>query len=208
MKRLLIIIFLFYFSIVQVYTQENNISTLNNNSINEYNVSYFNQFGIRKLFDVSLSFFFPIERDNYPIALSFVDFGFGFGIDIVNHLLSPGIYFDVGIGSDWFALFGLFASDSNSNSSNDDDDREYNQFAFRSGIRLYNIIRFYDFKLIPFAGYNFLFFYLPSPNAGVSLSLKNIGLEYAYYFSTNSYAKSYHHISIKITIYDEYFVEE
>jgi hypothetical protein len=204
MKKLLIIIFLFYFSIFQVYSQETSINIFNSSFTDEdgddYDYTYFNQFGIRILFDASLRYFFPVEKMS---VLTFLCIGFGLGIDIFNNILSPGIYLDIGIGTDWFAIFGFLDPNRNSSKTNDDK-REYNQFAYSGGLRIYNIIKIYPFYLIPFAGYNFLYFYIPLPNVGISLSYKDWGFEYAYYFSTNSHTRSHHHISLRIPLYNNY----
>jgi hypothetical protein len=57
--------------------------------------------------------------------------------------------------------------------------------------------------IIPFIGCNFLLFYKACPMLGLSLSFKNFGLEYAYYFPLGVYKiETNHHISIKLIIKD------
>jgi len=147
MKKLLLIILLVYFSVFQVYSQDDSLNIYNSNLSKGYYSTYFNQFGIRALYDISLRFFFPIKSIGF---LSFINFGFGLGIDILKDILSPGIYFDIGIGTDWFF---------NPIRTNDTNIYIYTgQLAFSDGLRLYNVIRINHFKIIPFIGYNFMFF--------------------------------------------------
>jgi hypothetical protein len=195
MKKALVICFFVCFSIFRVFSQENNVNNFNSNSFDEYYFSYFEQFGIRILCDASLKFFFP-TRNDYTGFFSSLSMGTGIGIDIFDHILSPGIYFNIDLGTNW-SLGGtegltLFDAETNDN----------NQFELGFGLRLYNIMKFYPITVSPFVGYNAVFLG-PYPNFGITLSYKNIGLEYAYYFSTKNDMINHHHISIKI-IFDDY----
>ncbi|MHC6203678.1 hypothetical protein ACYULU_10850 [Breznakiellaceae bacterium SP9] len=167
-----------------------------NNDID--NLSYeddyyeFNKYGLRELVDVSARFFYP-PIDDYSFFS--IDFGFGVGIDVFPYILSPGIYFDIGIGGDWFALFSSDDKDTKKNQ----EEKENPQIGFSAGLRLYNIINIKYFNIIPFIGYNFLYFYYPLPNAGISLSYKYLAIEYAYYIPTSYEPVNHSHLSIKIT---------
>jgi len=162
---------------------------------NVYSQDYyvFDQFWPRVLGDIGYRFMFPL--DNKPWHLSFLNVGLGVGIDLLEYVLSPGLYVDLGIGTDWLYVF----SDSY------DSDSNYSpvQFFVSGGIRIYNYMRILRFDVIPFFGYNFMLFFLPLPNAGVSISFGDfpLGIEYAYYFPSRylPYGRM-HHIMIKFTL--------
>ena len=198
MKRILLIILLLNITIFQTYSQENN--TIIKQFSDDYYYENFNQFGLRALADISLRFLFPIERVENTSFLSFLDIGFGVGFDIIPYIFSPGIYLDLAIGTDWIALFSDDSSDKDDNFGKEE--KELTQFAFSFGLRLYNIIKIFDFNIIPFFGCNFMFFFYPLPNIGISLSYKNFAIEYAYYIPTFYEPLVRHHISIKITLND------
>ncbi|MDR1390645.1 MAG: hypothetical protein LBJ31_11810 [Treponema sp.] len=61
----------------------------------------FYQYDLRALAELSLRLFGSAESDGF----FYIDFGFGIGMDIVPYIVSPGIYLDVGMGTDWFNLF-------------------------------------------------------------------------------------------------------
>jgi hypothetical protein len=144
------------------------------------------------LFEASLRFFFPPATENNAL---FMNFGYGWNYDIIKNILSPGILFDISIGIDWFWLF--------SDDKDENDTREHNQFGLGAGFKIYNMIDLSEFMLIPFIGYNFLLFYKVCPMFGFSLSFKNFGLEYAYYFPLENYKPEInHHVSIKVMLKD------
>lgn len=152
-----------------------------------------NKPGFRGHFDWSLKFLFPVDEVG---TFTFVDFGFGISYDIIPRVLSPGIYIDAGVGPGWIALF------DDNNSYKIDSARDLWAFGVILGARLYNITKINDFSIIPFVGYNFLFFIIPLPNVGIQLVYKNFSIEYAYYFPDN-HARltshgTLHHISIKM----------
>jgi len=145
---------------------------------------------ISNLFEISIRFFFP---PNHESNFSFLNIGYGWNIDIKRNIISPGFLFDMSIGTDWIALIGLF--------SNNDLEYEISdpaQFGLGFGLKFYNMIELDEFKVIPFIGINYLVLYKACPMFGLSLSFKNFGLEYAYYFPLWSYKpETNHHFSIK-----------
>jgi hypothetical protein len=139
---------------------------------------------IHNLMEVSFRFFFPPNDDS---NFSFINIGYGWNFDIINNILSPGILFDLSIGTDWIALFNPEYETS-----------DPLQIGLGFGIKFNNLIEMGEFKIIPFAGCNFLVLYKICPMFGLSLSFKYFGLEYAYYFPIGSYKpEDNHHISIK-----------
>jgi len=144
--------------------------------------------------EVSFRLFFPPNND---ANFSFLNIGYGWNYDIVKNIFSPGISFDVSIGTDWLRLF---AEDKNEDKKNEP---SYTQFGLGAGIKIYNMFEIYEFRIIPFAGCNFLLLYKPCPMFGLSLSFSFFGLEYAYYFPLGSYKpEANHHIAIKFIAKD------
>lgn len=144
------------------------------------------------LLEASFRIFYP---PNNEFNFSFFNIGYGWNYDINKNIFSPGILFDLSIGTDWLWLFNK-EKDVN-------DTTVHNQFGLGAGIKIYNMIEINEFRIIPFIGCNFLFFYKPCPMFGLSLSYKIIGLEYAYYFPLGAYkTEANHHISIKVMVKD------
>ena len=192
MKKTLLIVIFLLFIVQQNYSQE---------KINKfsYPYDYYEQFGLRALGDISLRVFFPVDANANRGALTYLGLGFGLGVDIIKYFLSPGIYLGAGLGTDWLTLFSL--------DKNISVDFGYSQLGVNCDIRIYNIIKLYDFDLIPFFGYHFNMFFRPLPNFGVSLSYKNFAMEYAYYFPVSYEPFGRHHVALKITKNDywDYF---
>jgi len=157
----------------------------------------------------SIRFLVP-ELDPSEVGV-FLNLGIGYHHTIVPGWFSPGIYFDAGIGADWFYLLSLFSGDYEN--SNYDKNRELNHFGLNLGFRLYNFMeigfQFINFK--PFVGYNVIIGLadkrMPStihnPVAGASLIFNfannSIGFEYCFYFPVNgSHNIRLHHFSIVI----------
>jgi hypothetical protein len=163
----------------------------NNSLLDNYN---YKQFGSRIIADAGCRILFPLN--NSPWYCSTFNFGIGFGIDLVKYVLSPGIYIDLGVGTDWFYVF--------SDSEEKNEDYVPTQFLLSGGVRVYNYMRIFWFDVIPFIGYNFIFIFIPLPNVGVSIAFRNIPLEieYAYYFSSyyTLHQKAGHHITVKYTL--------
>jgi hypothetical protein len=138
--------------------------------------------------NASLRFILPPP---YPSAFVFFDFSAGISYGIIPAYYYIGIAGDIAIGTDWFALF----------SENEDIDREYTQFGFSLGVRVYNLIRISNFKIIPFLGCDFLFVLLPMPYIGAEISFEGIGIgiEYAYYLPIVNNIQR-HQMSLKIHI--------
>jgi hypothetical protein len=191
MKKIILVLLILipYFA----YSQENDTDITHNKESGSSFYDYtFKPYELRIVGDIGYRYIFPIKIE--PYNLSFVNFGLGVGTDLIKYVLSPGIYLDIGIGTDWFYIF----SDSKKRDSN------YSpvQFLLSGEVRLYNYMRIYQFDVIPFLGCNFLLFYIPLPNVGVSIALGSIpiGIEYAYYFPKHFMEhKNGHHIMIKIT---------
>jgi len=175
---------------IQIYAEEVNID----NYFENYSQSFkINPFRWQTLFEGSIRAFFPyIENWEF---LTFINIGYGWNYEIIYNIVSPGIMFDLSIGTDFFWLF------------NDNEDMDVNtqrkQFAFGAGARFYNKFQFLDFMIIPFIGCNFMFLFQPLPMTGVSVSFKNFGLEYAYYFKMGDYRPIVsHHLSVKYIVSD------
>jgi hypothetical protein len=187
-----------FFSISHyIYSQENGINIINEQS-NEsfFFTNYdFEIFRRRLLVDGGLRFLFPLVSS--PYVVSFVNFGGGVGIDLVKYILSPGIYIDLGIGTDWFYIF--------SDSENKYDNYTPIQFLLSGGIRVYNYMRIFRFDVVPFLGYNFMVFFIPLPNIGVSIAFGSLAVEYAYYFPTNNInyrGNNMHHVMLKFSFHN------
>ncbi len=144
--------------------------------------------------NLSLRFMFPFPEYGTLILL---DFSAGMGYGIIPGYWYIGAAADAALGLDWFLLF----SDEEESS---DPDREYNQFGISLGARIYSEIRLTDsFRIRPFFGCDFLFILSPMLYAGMEASVHIAGLEYAYYFSTESDNPIRHQISLKIHIPQE-----
>jgi hypothetical protein len=148
--------------------------------------------------------------------------GLGFGIDytIIDHLFSPGIYFDIGIHP--FTLLQLLSLGSDKDEFEKKTDNEKKKelenienifFGFDSGIRIYNKFNFSIIDIKPFFGFTGMIFAsfhtgiaAGWPMCGVLLTIKSLGLEYAYCMdfwakSTNSlFENRFHRIGISYHI--------
>jgi hypothetical protein len=146
--------------------------------IDEYKDSFF--------MDMGFKFLFPFEREIG--TLIFGDFSANFGLELIPRRCFLGFGVDAGIGIDWFSIF----------SDQDDPNREYNQFGFSLGARIYNLLKFGPFYVVPFLGCDFLFIIIPMPYAGVQIGYKLFSIEYGYYFPIHNFVL--HQLSIKIDI--------
>jgi hypothetical protein len=185
MKRLVLCIFLFGISFILFSQEINDVfdtfaypDTLEIQSYNRVETDV----------NTSLRFIFPTPD---IAAFSFVDFSAGIGFGIIPGYWYIGAAADAAIGLDWFAMFS---------DEEDDFDREYNQFAISLGARIYNSIRLADLQLKPFFGCDFLFILLPMLYAGMEISIKSVGLEYAYYFDMGDGNPIRHQVSLKLHI--------
>ena len=185
-RKIIICIFFIILLDNQIGAEEINFLEYNENIPQDY------LYNKHTLMEMSLRLFLsPSPTMNF----SFLNIGGGWNYDIIKNIISPGILFDVSIGTDWLWLF--------SEDKDENDDKERNQFGLGAGARIYNMIEIYEFRIIPFIGCNFLLFYKVSPMFGLSLSFKYFGIEYAYYFPLGNYKpEADHHISIKIIIKD------
>jgi len=156
----------------------------------------FYQFGIRGLVGSGTMFLFPLEYP-FPNTLTFLNLGIGFGIDLLENIVSPGIYFNLGIGTGWVGIFSGVDADTLAQNP---------QFGLLGGFRLYNIFSISNFQIIPFWGYNFLFFIEPLAKVGISLSWFLVAIEYAFYYSTRytsryiTHRNNLHHLTFKIKL--------
>jgi hypothetical protein len=154
---------------------------------------------LKAFWEVSLRVLFPFYNEQTFFnektkMLLFFDFGIGVNYDLVQNIVSPGIYADVALGIDWILMF-----------LNEEDEKyKPTQLEFGGGIRIYNVSRIFGFSIMPFIGYNALVSYghlLPS--LGLILKYEGLSIEYAFYIP-NEFNKSRHHISLKL-ICDYYF---
>lgn len=143
-------------------------------------------------FNMSLRAMFPAPEVS---PLFFLDFSAGIGFRIVPGFCYIGAAADAGIGTDWFVIF--------SEDEEDDSDAELEQFGISLGARIYSSIKLADVALRPFFGCDFLFIVSPMLYAGMEVSYKIIGLEYAYYFSTPNDNPVRHQISLKLHLPQE-----
>jgi hypothetical protein len=199
MKKWIVYEILFFvLTVQQIHSQEYS-GKITNYGLDDQYYYEFNQYSLRALGDISARFA-PISEYSFFL----LDFGFGIGMDIYPHLLSPGIYLDIGIGADWFSLF---ISDDDSNKTKQEKEKEKEkipQLGLSTGLRIYNIINIYNFNIIPFFGYNFVLPYYPLPNSGLSLSFKNFAIEFAYYIPTSYMPISNFHFAIKVTMNENF----
>jgi hypothetical protein len=148
--------------------------------------------------NASLRFIFPVPDIG---IFSLVDFSVGIGYGLIPGYYYVGIAGDVAIGLDWFALF---SEDKDKDKDKNDVDKEYNQIGFSFGGRIYNSLRIFDFRIMPFFGCDFLFIFLPMPYAGMEISFKIVGFEYAYYLPLGNDNPIRHQISLKFHLPKEY----
>jgi hypothetical protein len=141
-----------------------------------------------------------------PDLMGFFNIGGGVHHTIIPNIISPGIYFDLGIGYDWMKIFSNEEFDVEKEKNT-----EFNQFGLNLGCRFYNLIEIDIVNINMFFGYNLLLGQLDkrvnpiihNPIMGVSVSIKFIALEYAYYIPTKySNYTTFHHISLVIHFTD------
>ncbi len=138
---------------------------------------------------------FPVSKYAF---FSFVDVSMGAGYAIISEYWYFGGAVDAAIGTDLAALFS-----KDEDEEEPDPGREYNQVAFSLGTRIYSKIKIFDFGLTSFAGIDMLFVTFPMLYAGMEISYKMFGLEYAYYFFTpkdNMIQHTRHQISLKFRL--------
>ncbi len=135
--------------------------------------------------NASLRFMFPFSD---PSAIALMDLSAGIGYGIIPGRYYIGIAADAAIGLDWLTLFSQ---------DEDDSDSEKEQFGFSLGARIYNSIRMAEFTIKPFFGCDFLFILSPMLYAGMEVSYKLVGLEYAHYFGTEQGNPIRHQLSLK-----------
>lgn len=185
MKYFIIFMFLSTGSI-NIYSQEKTELLFN------FDEQYYYFDKIEKDINLSWRFLIPPPNEN---SFGYVGISVGIGYGVIQEFYYIGIAGDVALGFDWFTLF----SDDNNVDKKDDDKKNY-QIGASIGGRIYNLLQIYNFRIWPFFGCDFLFVLLPMPYAGIELSYKIIGLEYAYYLPINSENHARHRISIKFRV--------
>lgn len=101
MKKYCIVLILF-FAALNAQTVADEISSDNGQPIFDPE-SMFDLDRVQTLLEGSLRVFFPYDDDIK--MLSFFDFAYGWNYNIIKNIISPGILFDIAIGTDWFWLF-------------------------------------------------------------------------------------------------------
>jgi hypothetical protein len=153
---------------------------------------------LNQLIDASLRFIWP-ELPSSEL-MEFVNVGLGLHHTIIPNIVSPGIYFDLGLGFDWMGIFSDKEFDVEKEKNT-----EFNQVGLNFGCRFYNLIEIDIVDINMFIGYNLIIGQLDkradiiihNPIAGASVVIKFIGFEYAYYIPTKySNNITFHHISI------------
>lgn len=196
MKIFIVIVLLFNLSV-------NLLSQETGKLFDETDESIFYYDKIEKDINVSLRFIFPVSksflfsRSQRNSFFGLVDGSAGVGYGVIPGYYYIGIAGDIAIGFDWFELFSESKEDKDKNKDKDKN-REYSQIGFSFGGRIYNLIKIYDFRIMPFFGCDFLFVMLPMPYTGIEVSFKIVGLEYAYYLSVDSDNPIKHQMSLKI----------
>jgi len=157
----------------------------------EFDEQYYYYDKIEKDINLSWRFLVPPPNEN---SFGFVGFSVGIGYGIIPEFYYIGIAGDVALGFDWLTLF----SDDNNKK---DDNNKNPQIGISLGARIYNLIQIYNFRIWPFFGCDFFFVVLPMPYAGIELSYKLIGFEYAYFLPIYKEAiATRHRISIKFRV--------
>jgi hypothetical protein len=150
----------------------------------EFNEQYYYYDKFEKDINASWRFIFPPPNDN---TFGFIDISAGIFYGIFPKFYYIGIAGDVAYGFDWF----------HSDNGNKNNDKKNYQIGLSIGGRIYNLFQINKFRIWPFIGCDFLFIIYPMLYAGLELSFKILGLEYAYYFPIIEENPARHRISIK-----------
>jgi len=137
-----------------------------------------------QLIELWVRAFYPPFED-YKVSY-FAGIGLGFNHDI-NKIISPGLLFDFSTGGPWANSFldkiGYYKYFEDDKKSDYEDQR-----GFGAGVKIYNMIKAGNLRMVPFIGCNCLFYELVKeqeyyfyPVIGMSLSYKWFGIEYANY---------------------------
>jgi hypothetical protein len=121
------------------------------------------------------------------LSVSF-SMGIGYHLDIIPHLLSPGIYGEFGMGYLSFVAVLL-------NGNTEDDYEENPVGGLWLGIRLFNRFSFGSFHIQPFIGVSTYFLsdmWLPVSTYGVLFAYKTYGLEYSFHLPFEGRDKVYY----------------
>jgi hypothetical protein len=171
-----------------------------------------------------MSFRFLFTNTNKPQVSGYFNIGYGIYNPIIPKIISPGIYFEAGLGLDWMYLFGLFSGTNEPNKNepfrnepnkNEIDYQVGNNLGSNLGLRLFNLIDLGIMDINLFIGYNLSILLLNvetgdygimhNPLAGASITFRlggsgqpmGVGLEYAYYIPTTfSTGIAFHHIAL------------
>jgi hypothetical protein len=178
------------------------------------------------LFDVSFRFLF--SKTNESQVSGFTNIGYGKYYPIVPKIISPGIYFEAGIGMDWIWLFFLL-SGTNEPSKNEPR-RNENAYQFGNnlgsnlGFRLFNLTELGIMDINLFVGYNLstilnidksTYEFIHNPIVGTSITFRlrgntgqpvGLGLDYAYYIPTIfSNGTAFHHLALMFRFREGYW---
>ena len=164
---------------INVFSQEKNKLLFN------FDEQYFYFDKIEINYDGSLRFLIPPPHES---LFGFVGYSVGIFYGIIPESYYIGIAGDMALGFDWFTLF---SGDPSTNKENP-------QIGASIGGRIYNLLQIKNFRIWSFIGCDFLLIILPMPYAGIELSYKMAGFEYAYYFRINNENPARHRISIKL----------
>ena len=161
MKKQLFITFLFIFLCNFLYSQqiENQNWSLNVSPVS-INLLNFDEKALSSAEEMSI-----------VSAMLSTSLGFGYHLNIIPNIFSPGLYLDMGIG-----YLSLLLSSN--------DDYENNTFGGWAGFRLYNRFRFNLIDIEPFIGltiYGFSNLGVPATTFGMLLAYNYFGIEYSFH---------------------------
>ena len=176
--RKIIILFLFFFSF-NIFSQERE------ELFYRFDERYYYYDKFERDINASLRFLIPPPHES---VFGFFCGNMGMGYGIIPEYYYIGAACDFALGFDWFRIF--------SGGENNSNERESYQLGLSLGFRLYNLVQIKNFRIWSFVGSDFLFVILPMPYAGLEITFKMIGLEYAYYFPIENGYPTRHRVSL------------
>jgi hypothetical protein len=143
--------------------------------------------------NIGISFLHPVDKnltgsDKFlsSFLLSSFSVGFGYHLNIVENIFSPGIYGDLHLNilPTLFLLSGLIPKDDIKDIENYEKVNGTDPFVvLQTGIRIYNQFRFNLFDFQPFVGINLIsgsIDFMVLRMCGILIAYKYFGIEYSY----------------------------